>query len=808
MSKTHEPADRTYAVLPVKNTVLFPGLFLPLSVGRPASRSAIDAAMATEDKTLVVVAQRDNDTETPGLADLFPVGTVGVIKKMARGQDGVEVLVQGSGRVRLLETVQQEPFLRANVLPLPLPEGGGEQVEALNRAVFDAARRVLELARPQADIDVNQILSQAPNPVQLAYLIASMLGLDVLKEQALLEAESPEVALQLILDNLTHEARVLELRNQIAAKAQQEMSKEQRDYWLRQQLRAIQDELGETTPEKAEVSELRRRLHEADLPDQIRKEADRELGRLERLPAAAPDFQVTRTYLELLLELPWKKSSDSKIDLAAAKEVLDADHFDLERVKERILEHLAVLKLNPKAKAPIMCLVGPPGVGKTSLGQSIARATGRVFERLSLGGMHDESELRGHRRTYIGAMPGRLIQAIRRAGVNNPVLMLDEIDKLGRDYRGDPAAALLEILDPAQNYTFRDNYLDLPFDLSSVLFICTANALDTLSAPLLDRLEILRLSGYAENEKVEIARRYLIPRQVKETGLPDGSFHLPDETVRRLVTRYTREAGVRQLEQMIGRLARKIAVRFAQGTTESVTIGPEDLSELLGPERFTPEEARKTMPPGVATGLAWTEAGGDVLYIEASLLPGSKGLKLTGQLGEVMKESAAIARSLMIAQAPRFGIDPLTVRRTGVHIHVPAGAVPKDGPSAGVTMVTALASLFTNTPARPDTAMTGEVTLTGLVLPIGGVKEKVLAARRAGIRRVVLPKANEKDLRDVPEPVRSEMQFFFAETVDDVLAQTLPQPPGRIGVAIGTDDGRANGPVQTPAAAQAATPGS
>jgi ATP-dependent Lon protease len=775
MSASPEPAaDRTYPVLPVKNTVLFPGLFLPLSVGRPTSRAAIDAALATEDKTVVIVAQRDPERDAPGLAEVYPIGTLAVIKKMARGPEGVEVLVQGSSRVRLLEAVQTEPFLKVNVLQLPAPAGGGDQVEALHRAVMDAARKVLELARPQGDIDVNQVLAQAPEPVQLAYLVASMLGLDVLKEQALLEAESPEVALQLILDHLTHEVRVLELRNQITSKAQEVITKEQREYWLRQQLRAIQDELGETTPEKAEVGELRRRMSEVELPEAIRKEAERELSRLERLPSAAPDFQVTRTYLELMLELPWVKSSPSVIDLPAAKEVLDTDHFDLERVKERILEHLAVLKLNPKAKAPIMCLVGPPGVGKTSLGQSIARATGRVFERISLGGMHDESELRGHRRTYIGAMPGRLIQAIRRAGVNNPVLMLDEIDKLGRDYRGDPAAALLEILDPAQNHTFRDNYLDLPFDLSSVLFICTANALDTLPAPLLDRLEVLRLSGYAEQEKVEIARRYLIPRQVKETGLPDGSFHLPDETVRRLVMRYTREAGVRQLEQVIGRLARKVAVRFAQGTTEPVTVGPEDLSELLGAERHTPEEARKSMPPGVATGLAWTEAGGDVLYIEASLLPGSRGLKLTGQLGEVMKESAAIARSLMIAQAPRFGIDPLAVRRTGIHVHVPAGAVPKDGPSAGVAMVTALASLFTNIPARMDTAMTGEVTLTGLVLPIGGVKEKVLAARRAGIRRVVLPKANEKDLRDVPEPVRSEMSFFLAENVDDVLAQTLP----------------------------------
>src|SRR5262245_23143289 len=784
MSDTPEPvADRFYPVLPIKSSVLFPGLFLPLSVGRSTTRAAVDAALATEDKTLVVVAQRDVNTDAPTLDDVYAVGTVAVIKKMARSPEGMELLVQGTSRVRLLAATQTDPYLRVAVQTLPPPLGGGEQVEALHRAVLDAARKVIELARPQADIDVDQVLAQAPSPVQLAYMLATMLGLDVIKEQALLEAESPEVALQLIFDHLSHETRVLELRNQVASKAQQEMSKEQREYWLRQQMRAIQDELGEATPEKAEAGDLRRRLLEADLPEVVRKEAERELNRLERLPPAAPDFQVTRTYLELILELPWKKSSEGAIDLTAAKEVLDADHYGLERIKERILEHLAVLKLNPKARAPILCLVGPPGVGKTSLGQSVARATGRVFERLSLGGMHDESELRGHRRTYIGAMPGRLIQAIRRAGVNNPVLMLDEIDKLGRDYRGDPAAALLEILDPAQNNTFRDNYLDLPFDLSSVLFICTANALDTLPAPLLDRLEVLRLSGYSEQEKLEIARRYLIPRQVKETGLPEGSFNLPDETVRHLVSRYTREAGVRQLEQMIGRLARKVAVRFAQGTTEPVTIGPEDLSELLGPERFSPEEARKQMPPGVATGLAWTEAGGDVLYIEASLIPGAHGLKLTGQLGEVMKESASIARSLMMAQAARFGIDPGVFRRNGVHIHVPAGAVPKDGPSAGVAMVTALASLYTPTPARSDTAMTGEVTLTGLVLPIGGVKEKVLAARRAGITRVVLPKANEKDLRDVPEPVRNEMTFVLASTAEDVLAATMPQA-ARAGVGV------------------------
>jgi ATP-dependent Lon protease len=800
-----DTADRAYPVLPIKSTVLFPGLFLPLSVGRAGSRAAVDAALATEDKTLVVVAQRDAESESPAPADLFPLGTLGVIKKMARGQDGVEVLVQGGSRVRLLDFVQTDPYLRANVLHLPPPIGKGDQVEALHRAVLDAARKVLELARPQADIDVNQVLAQAPNPVQLAYLLASMLGLDVLKEQALLEAESPETALTLILDHLSHEIQVLELRNQIASKAQAEMTKEQRDYWLRQQMRAIQDELGETSPEKAEVQELRRRLAEVDLPDQVRKEAERELGRLERLPAAAPDFQVARTYVELILELPWKKSTDAPIDLAAARRILDEDHYGLEKIKERILEHLAVLKLNPKARAPILCLVGPPGVGKTSLGQSVARATGRLFERVSLGGMHDESELRGHRRTYIGALPGRLIQALRRAGVNNPVLMLDEIDKLGRDYRGDPAAALLEILDPAQNYTFRDNYLDLPFDLSNVLFICTANALDTVPAPLLDRLEVLRLSGYSEQEKLEIARRYLIPRQVKETGLQEASFRLPDETVRLLISRYTREAGVRQLEQTIGRLARKVAVRFAEGKSDPVMVEPGDLTELIGPERFSPEEARKSLPPGVATGLAWTEAGGDVLYVEATRIPGLRGLKLTGQLGEVMKESVNIARSLMMAQAPQFGIDPAVFQHSGIHVHVPAGAVPKDGPSAGVAMVTALASLFTNTPARSDTAMTGEVTLTGLVLPIGGVKEKVLAARRAGITRVVLPKANEKDLRDVPENVRREMTFFPVGTVEEVLAQTLPAPVARPASASPTGDGSA-GRVGSVAAGRAKGP--
>lgn len=770
------PVSMSLPVLPLKNTVLLPYMFMPLSVGRPSSRAAVEAALATEEKALLVVAQRDAANEQPGLADLLPIGVRALIKKMNRNPEGVELLVQGIERVKLLEAEQTEPFLKIRVEKLPDPEGASEEIEPLSRAVVGAASRVLELARPDAQIDVAQLASQAGSPLRLAYLLGSMLGLDMEKEQKLLEANKLEDVLRLILDYLSHEVQVLELRNQIATKAQTEMTREQRDYLLRQQMRAIQDELGEKTPEKAEVDTLRERFDKADLPDAVRKEAERELSRLERMPAMAPDFQVTRGYLDLILELPWKKSTTDRLDLGVARQVLDEDHYGLKEIKDRILEHLAVLKLNPEAKAPILCFVGPPGVGKTSLGQSIARAMERTFERVSLGGLHDEAELRGHRRTYIGAMPGRIIQAVRRAAVNNPVLMLDEVDKLGHDYRGDPAAALLEILDPAQNHTFRDNYLDLPFDLSKIFFIATANTLDTIPGPLLDRLEILRLSGYSEEEKVEIAKRYLIPRQWSQNGVKPEQLILSDEALKRVVSRYTREAGVRRLEQMLGRLARKIAVRIAEGKTEPVTVSPENLADLLGPERISPEQARKELPPGVATGLAWTEAGGDVLYVEASLLPHGRGIRLTGQLGKVMRESAKAAHSLVWSRAKMLNINPDLFRNSAIHIHFPAGAVPKDGPSAGVALVTALASLCSNTPARSDTAMTGEITLTGLVLPIGGVKEKVLAARRAGIKRVILPKANEKDLNDLPENVRQEMTFFLAEKVEDALKAALPLP--------------------------------
>jgi ATP-dependent Lon protease len=762
-------------LLPIKNTVLFPYLFAPLAVGRPSSLAAIEAVMGTEEKTFLVTAQKNLETDQPDFADLYALGTRAVIKKMGRSERGVEVLAQGIERVRLMGLEQKEPFLKARVEVVPFPQDTGAEVEAMTRAVLDLTARALEIAQSQPTMDVQQLLTQAREPLQIVYLLASMMSLDVQHEQAILEAGTRLEALRLLHGYLAHEVQVLELRQKIATQAQTEMSKEQREYLLRQQLRAIQEELGEQSPEKAEVQVLRDRLAEADLPEDVRKEAERELGRLERMPAAAPDFQLTRTYLELIAELPWRKQTTDRLDLAHARQVLDEDHYDLQDVKERILEFLAVLKLNPKAKSPILCFVGPPGVGKTSLGQSIARAMERKFERTSLGGLHDEAELRGHRRTYIGAMPGRILQAIRRAGVNNPVLMLDEVDKLGRDFRGDPAAALLEILDPEQNHAFRDNYLDLPFDLSHVFFITTANTLDTIPGPLLDRLEILRLAGYSNEEKLQIARRYLLPRQLQHTGLTPEQLVIPDDTLKQIIARYTREAGVRQLEQTLGRLARKVAVRFAEGRDGPATIvRPEDLARLLGPERFLLERARQHLPPGVATGLAWTEAGGEVLYIEATLLPGSRHLRLTGQLGHVMRESAKTAQSFVWSHAAQLGIDPEQFRTTGVHIHVPAGAIPKDGPSAGVAMVTALASLYTQTPARSDSAMTGEITLAGLVLPIGGLKEKVLAARRAGIRRVILPRDNAKDLPEIPEEVRRDIEFVFAERIEEVLAAALP----------------------------------
>ena len=764
----------TLPVLPIKRTVLFPGVLMPVTVGRDRSVAAVNAALKTEEKTILVVAQRDPGKENPGLDDLYTIGTKAMVKQVGRTEDGtIQAVLQGLERVALLKVEQSLPYLMVQARRLELPAGQDREVQALQRAIQELITDLPRLIQAPGIEEATAAFRNEENPATLAYRVASLLNLTVKEEQTLLESSSTIELLRSLYAFLSKEIQILQLRDKITSDTQAKLGKNQREYILREQLKAIQQELGEGDTDESEVAHLKKRIEEADLPDHVRKEVEREIARLAKVPPSSPDHQVLRTYLELVLELPWSKASEEHMDLSKVRQVLDEDHYGIKEVKERIVEHLAVLKLNPSAKAPILCLVGPPGVGKTSLGQSIARAMGRRFERFSLGGVHDEAELRGHRRTYVGALPGRIIQAMRRAGVKNPVLMLDEVDKLGRDFRGDPAAALLEILDPAQNHTFRDHYLDLPFDLSKVFFITTANTLDTISQPLLDRMEIIRVQGYSEREKAEIARRYLWPRRLKEAGLDDQQVDLPDDVLDHIISRYTREAGVRQLEQMLGRLTRKVALTVAERSEgqerQTIKIAKADLPEWLGSERFMPEEARKNIPVGVATGLAWTPTGGDVLYIETTLLPGSHEVSLTGQLGEVMQESARAARSYLWSHAESMGLDISRFKRNGVHIHVPSGAIPKDGPSAGVTMATALASSYVGKPVRSDTAMTGEISLAGLVLPVGGIKEKVLAAHRAGIRRIILPKPNEKDLKDVPQEVRDDLTFVLVERVEEVL---------------------------------------
>lgn len=770
------------AVLPLQNTTLFPETVVPLAVGRDRSMKAVEAALTTEEKLIACIT-----TKTDGVTgddakyeDLYQVGTMVNIKRMMRNEGIMQLIVQGLDRFRVTEWIQTEPYIRAKCEILPdLTRTDDEEIEALKRNIQGMIQEALALL-PNIPPEIRMAVMTQQDPVQLSYFLASVLDLGVETEQKMLESDTVDELLTLTHAALAREVEIMQIRSKIATEAQGEMDKSQRDYVLRQQMKAIQKELGEDeTGEKAEAGQLRERLETADIPDEVRKEAERELKRMEQLPQSAPDYHVIRTYLEYVLELPWRKSSEEKLDLNEARKILDEDHYGLEDIKERILESLAVVKLRPDSKSPILLFVGPPGVGKTSLGRSIARALGREFERLSLGGMRDEAELRGHRRTYIGAMPGRIIQALRRVSVNNPVMMLDEIDKLGNDYRGDPSAALLEILDPAQNNTFRDNYLDLPFDLSKVFFIATANQLQPIPMPLRDRMEIIQLAGYSDREKLNIAKQYQIERQLTENGLKPGQLEITDAALNLLITRYTREAGVRQLERTIGNLARKVALKVAEGATEKITIDAGDVKEYLGVPRFFPEEARKELPPGVATGMAWTEMGGEVLFIEATALPGGSGLTLTGQLGEVMKESAQAARSYLWSHAAELGIDPEAIKQNGVHVHVPAGAIPKDGPSAGVTMASALASLYTGRKVRSDTAMTGEITLTGLVFPVGGVKEKVLAAHRAGIRRIILPAQNEPDTEEIPEDLRKELEIIPAKHISDVIAAALePTPSG------------------------------
>ncbi len=765
-----ESQSYTLPILPLKNTVIFPTFAMPITVHGPTSVKAISAALESENKMIAIFTQKDATRDTPRQAELYEVGTVANVQLISRFGTTVQIIIHGVERVKIVNFIQSSPFPKAQVQPCPLRITYNVEAEALHRELLALTGKFFALSHPEMQLNFPPLAAPREDIMQLVYAVGKLLPLELTKEQELLAASSDKKAIILLNEFLNHEIQILEVHKKISDQAKDKLSQEQQKYLLREQIKAMQQELGEGSPE-TEAKELRKKLDDCSLPETVRVEVEKEMGRLEQISPASPEYQVTLAHLQLTLELPWDETTTDNLDLSNARQVLDEDHYDLKEVKERIIEQLAVMKLNPKAKSPILCFVGPPGVGKTSLGQSIARALGRKFDRFSLGGMHDEAELRGHRRTYIGAMPGRIIQAIRRAGVRNPLIMLDEIDKLSRDFHGDPAAALMEILDPAQNNTFHDNYLDLPFDLTKVFFITTANSLDSIPKPLLDRMETLHLSGYSDEEKIAIAQRYLLPRQREEAGLSIEQFRVPEETLFTIIRRYTREAGVREIERMLGRLARKLAVRIADGETVSTNIEVAELGDLLGPERFFVEQIRKERPPGVATGLAWTEAGGDVLYIEAISLPSGEKFTLTGHLGEVMKESALAANSYVISHCQTLGI---AREIEAVHIHVPSGAIPKDGPSAGVTMATALTSLYSGYPVRSDTAMTGEITLSGLVLPVGGIKEKVLAARRAGILRVILPRENEKDLSSLPNPVKAEMEFILAEQIEDVLIAAIP----------------------------------
>ena len=769
------------AVLPLKNTVVFPELVVPLAVGRAKSLAAVKAA-SEHGQQLLTVAQRDDEQDAPDRSGIHDIGTLVTIKRVERREGGANVIVQGIQRVRILEQLNNDTHLVVSYQPLTNlvideHDPDGPRIDALVRENLELARNIAQLFDAENGLQVfQQLIGSIADPIVQMYRMASLANQTVEKEQEVLAAPTTLALMEKVHDILLHEKNVNEVRREIAETAKHDIDKQQREHLLRQQKRAIEQALGEEGGGSEETAELREQLVNANLPEAVQKEVDRELKRLGRMSENAADYQVARSYLELIAELPWNKRTEDALDLPHAQEVLDEDHYGLEDVKDRILESLAVMQLNKDAKAPIICLVGPPGVGKTSLGQSIARAMGRKFERLSLGGLHDEAELRGHRRTYIGAMPGRLIQAVRRAGVSNPLLMLDEIDKLGRDFRGDPAAALMEILDPAQNKEFRDNYLNLPFDLSKVFFITTANTLEGIPRPLLDRMEVMDLTGYSDREKTEIARRYLIPRQRTETGLVEGQLDIPDDVLTLIIRRYTREAGVRELERVIGRLARKRARQvLAKHNGEPLaSITADRLTTLIGPMRFQSDKGRETLPAGVAAGLAWTEAGGDVLYIEAILTHRDERVMLTGQLGNVMQESAKAARSYIWSAAEKLGIDRKRIEKRGVHIHVPAGAVPKDGPSAGITMATALVSAYSEQPIRPHLAMTGEITLSGLVLPVGGIKEKVLAAHRAGMRHLILPKDNEADLDKLPDSVRKDLTITLVERLEEVIEVAIP----------------------------------
>ena len=768
---------RRIPLLPVRDTVLFPHAVLPLTVGRESSIQLIESL--GEERTIIVAAQLDARLDAPKPEDMHTVGTLATVHKVVRMPNQSRfVFTEGVERVRVLRYTQTEPYLIAEVETLQdLAPEASSSVEALVRNVISQFQQIVDESQTLSD-ELRTIAANIEEPSRLVDFVASSLPfLTTDDKQQLLETASIADRLEFLNKHLAKELEVQQLRTKIQSEVQDQVQQSQRDYYLREQMKAIQKELGEQDEGQREVDDLRKKIDDANMPEDVKKEALKELSRLSRMSPMAADYSLTRNYIEWLAVLPWSKSSGEKIDITKAKEILDEDHYELKKVKDRILDYLSVLELKPDMKGPILCFVGPPGVGKTSLGRSIARSLGRKFQRISLGGMHDEAEIRGHRRTYIGALPGQIIQSIRRADCNDPVIMLDEIDKLGRDFRGDPASALLETLDPEQNNSFRDNYLDVQFDLSKVLFICTANQLDTVPPPLLDRMELIFLQGYSEEEKVHIANRYLIPRQVKENGITTDQIEFPEDAVRWVVRHYTREAGVRKLEQVLGTVCRKQARRVVEGKTDKLIVTREVLKEFLGgiQVRVETEVSERVKRPGVAVGLAWTPAGGDILFIEANKMKGKGGFTMTGQIGEVMQESMQAALTWVRSNAASLGLAEDFTREIDLHIHVPAGAIPKDGPSAGVTMATVLASLLTDIPVRPLTAMTGEITLSGNVLPVGGIKEKFLAARRAGVTTIILPADNRQDVEEDLTPELTEgVAIHYAKRIEDVLAVALP----------------------------------
>jgi ATP-dependent Lon protease len=760
----------TLPVLPLKETVVFPGFPTPLAIGQERSIKLVEDVVSGE-RVLALMTVQNDESEQPGWDDLYRIGTAAVIHKMIKVPDGtLRILVEGTRRIGLQQPLQEDPYLLGEFIEMPDEVEETREVEALTRNVQNQFARVISLV-PYLPEELQIAAANVEDPSALSNLVASTLRLRTEEKQTLLELLDVESRLREISTILSRELEVFELGSKIQSQVQEEMEKGQREFFLRQQLKAIQEELGEGDADQAEVNELRTRFAELELPEEVQKSVDRELSRLEKIPSAAAEHGVIRTYLDWLVSLPWNKLTEDNLDLEHARAVLDEDHYDLEKVKERILEHLAVSKLKNDLSGPILCFVGPPGVGKTSLGQSIARALGRKFARLSVGGVRDEAEIRGHRRTYIGAMPGTIIRTLRDAESINPVLLIDEIDKMGADFRGDPASAMLEVLDPEQNRHFRDHYLDLPFDLSKVLFICTANTLDTIPGPLLDRMDVIQLSGYTEEEKFGIGKRYLVPKQLEAHGLTTERVTVSDRALRLIIREYTREAGVRNLERRLADLLRKAARQIAEGKTRAkvLRIDERRVRSWLGPRRFEGEVRKRTSDPGVATGLAFTAVGGDVLFFEATAYPGKGRLTITGQLGDVMQESAQAALSWVRAHAQQLGLDPEWFREHDVHLHVPAGAVPKDGPSAGITIATAIASLVRSQPVSDDVGMTGEITLTGQVLPIGGIREKSLAAQRAGLKRVIMPRENEPDLAELPAETKRELEFVLVDSIDQVF---------------------------------------